>query len=79
MIEKLEEIDPMIFAEPQRVLSIGDHAFNDLMPIKQKGGRTVWLNPFSNIQRAECDLELATLDDLAGYLNDLTNQAVLRS
>lgn len=79
MIEKLEEIDPMIFAEPQRVLSIGDHAFNDLMPIKQKGGRTVWLNPFPNIQRAECDLELATLDDLAWYLNDLTNQAVLRS
>ncbi|NMB01242.1 MAG: HAD family hydrolase [Firmicutes bacterium] len=73
MVTKLEEINPLIFAEPESVLSIGDHAFNDLMPIKEKGGRTVWLNPFPNIQRAECDLELHTLDDLVGYLKTLVN------
>lgn len=74
MITKLEQTYPQIFTKPESVLSIGDHAFNDLMPIKEKGGRTVWLNPFPNIQRAECDLELQTLDDLVGYLKTLVYQ-----
>lgn len=77
MIKKLEQIDPAIFDNPETVLSIGDHAYNDLMPIKLKGGHTVWLNPFPNIVRPECDLELQTLDELAGYLQTLTKQAKL--
>ncbi|NMB01635.1 MAG: hypothetical protein GX971_09005, partial [Firmicutes bacterium] len=72
MITKLEEVDPVIFEQPETVISIGDHAYNDLMPIKQKGGRTVWLNPFRNIARPTCDLEVETLDDLAEYLTTLT-------
>lgn len=72
MITRLEEVDPLIFSEPETVISIGDHAYNDLMPIKQKGGRTVWLNPFRNIARPTCDVEVETLDDLAGYLETLT-------
>ncbi len=72
MVPKLEELDPQVFAEPETVLSIGDHAYNDLMPIKQKGGRTVWINPFQDIERPECDVELASLDELAGFLDRLT-------
>ena len=72
MIRKLEQIDPAIFEQPETVISIGDHAYNDLMPIQQKGGRTVWLNPFPNIERPVCDVEVETLDELAGYLTTLT-------
>lgn len=71
MISKLEELDANIFSEPQAVLSIGDHAFNDLMPIERKGGSTVWINPFKNIAKAKCDLELACLDELAEFLHTL--------
>lgn len=78
MVSKLEGINPEIFARPEAVVSIGDHAFNDLRPIKRKGGRTVWLNPFPNIHKAECDLELRTVDDLAGYLRTLTEQAKIK-
>lgn len=72
MIAHLERWDPQIFAESATVLSIGDHAYNDLMPIQQKGGGTVWINPFQNIARPECDVELASLDELAGFLDNIT-------
>ena len=72
MITRLEQIAPQILAEPETILSIGDHAFNDLMPIQQKGGQTVWINPFQNIARPTCDLELASLDELAGFLENMT-------
>lgn len=71
MVSQLERIDPQIFAEPATVLSIGDHAYNDLMPIQEKGGRTVWINPFPNIARPKCDVELASLDELAGFLENI--------
>ncbi len=74
MITKLEQREPGLFTDPKTVLSIGDHAYNDLMPIAQKGGRTVWINPFKDIARPACDLELATLDDLAGFLETMVNR-----
>ncbi len=74
MIAQLERIDPQILAEPATVLSIGDHAYNDLMPIQQKGGRTVWINPFQNIARPKRDVELASLDELAGYLENIISK-----
>jgi len=71
MIAKVEELDQTLFAQPRTVLSIGDHAFNDLMPIAEKGGRTVWINPFQGIARPNCHVELATLDDLADFLEEI--------
>ena len=41
------------------------------MPIAEKGGRTVWINPFQGIARPNCHVELATLDDLADFLEEI--------
>lgn len=71
IIENLNKIDPEILKAPENIIAIGDNAYNDLMPIQQKGGYTVWLNPFVNITRPVCDDELATLDDLAVFLDTL--------
>lgn len=71
MISNLKKIDPAIFEHPDTILSIGDHAFNDLMPIAQIGGQTVWMNSYTNITESNWDLELDSLDKLAAYLKTL--------
>ncbi|NLU25023.1 MAG: HAD family hydrolase [Clostridiales bacterium] len=71
MVESLRRTDPSILCHPEKLISIGDHAFNDLMPIAELGGKTVWMNPYPKIETPVCDRSLATLDELASYLDTL--------
>ena len=71
MICNLHRALPGAAARPQAVVSIGDNAFNDLMPVAELGGRTVWMNPYPNIRRPHCDVELRTLQELCAYLAGL--------
>lgn len=71
MITTLMRTVPGAVLRPQSVISIGDNAFNDLMPIAELGGKTVWLNPYPGIRRAKCDTELRTLPELCTYLAGL--------
>lgn len=71
MIESLGNTDPALLQKPQNLISIGDHAFNDLMPIAALGGETVWMNPYSGIDPPPCDRSFSTLDELACYLDTL--------
>lgn len=57
MIRNLHRAVPEAAARPQAVVSIGDNAFNDLMPVAALGGKTVWLNPYPHIRRPHCDVE----------------------
>jgi len=72
MIGALVARRPDVFARAETVVSIGDHAFNDLMPVARMGGRTVWINPYPQVAKAACDVELASLDELADYLDGLS-------
>ncbi|MCL6457759.1 MAG: HAD family hydrolase [Gorillibacterium sp.] len=56
---------------PDQILSIGDHAWNDLYPVRKLGGRTVWLSPYPSSESAQWDIQLSTLDELAALLVDL--------
>lgn len=71
MIESLRKLDPEVLRRPQTLLSIGDHAFNDLMPIAAVGGKTLWMNPYSGIHKPHYDWSLQTLDELADFLDTL--------
>ena len=69
MLESLRALDPELLAQPEQVLSIGDHAFNDLMPVAAIGGKTLWMNPYPGIHEPEYDWSLRTLDELAEFIN----------
>lgn len=69
MIDSLRALAPELLEQPERLLSIGDHAFNDLMPVSAIGGKTLWMNPYSGIHEPQCDWSLHTLDELADFLN----------
>ncbi|WP_281889814.1 HAD family hydrolase [Paenibacillus sp. YYML68] len=58
--------------EPQQILSIGDHAWNDLYPIREMGGRTVFISPYESIDDShDWDARLYTLEELEQLLRAL--------
>lgn len=71
MVENLVAALPDAMDEPSHVLSIGDHAFNDLMPIRNAGGFGVWANAFPKTRRAPCGIELRGCADIADFIDSL--------
>jgi len=54
-----------------QIVSIGDHAWNDLYPARKLGGRTVWLSPYPSSDLTQWDVRLVTLDELTALLVEL--------
>lgn len=71
MVQALRAQDAALLKRPERVLSVGDHAFNDLLPLRRLGCRTLWVNPYCNIHTPECDETVRTPEELASYLEQL--------
>jgi FMN phosphatase YigB (HAD superfamily) len=60
---------------PAQMLSIGDHAWNDLYPVRRLGGRTVWISPYESQDPSLWDIHLKSLDQLAELLATLNQPA----
>lgn len=71
LVDAVENCLPGALEHPRTVLAIGDHAYNDLEPLRKIGCRTLWMNPYTGIQEPAYDLCLKTLKELADYLNSL--------
>jgi FMN phosphatase YigB (HAD superfamily) len=56
---------------PEQILSIGDHAWNDLYPVRKLGGRTAWISAYPSSDTSPWDVRLTTLDELASFLVDI--------
>jgi FMN phosphatase YigB (HAD superfamily) len=56
---------------PEQILSIGDHAWNDLYPVHKLGGRTAWISAYPSSDPSLWDVRLTTLDELASLLTDI--------
>ncbi|OCT13547.1 hypothetical protein A8709_18295 [Paenibacillus pectinilyticus] len=57
--------------QPDQILSIGDHAWNDLYPVRKLGGRTAWISAYLSSDPSQWDVQLSTLDELAALLMDI--------
>lgn len=71
MVDAVESCMPGALVHPRAVLAIGDHAYNDLEPLRRRGCRTVWMNPYSGIQEPEYELCFSTLEELADFLDGI--------
>lgn len=71
LIRALKEQVPHAIEQPETVLAIGDHVFNDLAPLKALGCRTLWVNPYEGIHEPPHDESVKTMDELARYLRSL--------
>ena len=72
MIASLQALDPALLARPEILISIGDHAFNDLMPISAIGGQTLWIDPYPGIHEPEYTWCVHTLAELAAFLDTIS-------
>ena len=61
-----------LLARPEALISIGDHAFNDLMPISAIGGQTLWIDPYPGIHEPEYTWCVHTLAELAAFLDTIS-------
>lgn len=71
MVDALYKQDPTLFENPESILSIGDHAFNDLIPLQRLGCRTLWVNPYPNINECKYDAKVKNPAELADYLEEM--------
>lgn len=53
---------------PREILSVGDNPWNDLYPVKQRGGRTCFISPYPSVDDQSWDLRLRFLDELAALM-----------
>lgn len=72
MIASLQALDPALLPRPEALISIGDHAFNDLMPISAIGGQTLWIDPYPDIHEPEYTWCVHTLAELAAFLDTIS-------
>lgn len=56
---------------PHQIVSIGDHAWNDLYPVRRSGGRTVFISPYRSYDTNKWDLQLTSMDELAQFIESL--------
>ena len=61
-----------LLARPEALISIGAHAFNDLMPISAIGGQTLWIDPYPGIHEPEYTWCVHTLAELAAFLDTIS-------
>ncbi|MFW6022785.1 MAG: HAD family hydrolase [Halanaerobiaceae bacterium] len=59
--------------DPQTILSIGDHVWNDLYPVQKIGGKTILVSPYEVKGRVIWDYYISDLDMLEDLLIKLEN------
>ena len=57
--------------QAHQIVSIGDHAWNDLYPVRELGGHTVWISPYDSSDLNQWDLRISTLHELSELLQQL--------
>ena len=66
--KKILEYVPEICHDFNCLLSIGDHALNEIINVQMIGGQTIWMSPYLGIREPQYDVKLRTLDELAIFL-----------
>lgn len=68
LLRRLWEERPGLRCHMNQVVSIGDHAFNEIVNIGMAGGRTIWMNPYADAPWIPCTLQIKNLDELMHVL-----------
>lgn len=50
------------------VLSVGDHAFNEIVNVNLAGGQTIWMNPYGEARQIPCTFQVKDIPQLMKLL-----------
>ncbi|MDQ0415779.1 FMN phosphatase YigB (HAD superfamily) [Mesobacillus stamsii] len=63
--------------ETSEILSIGDHAYNDLLPAKIAGCRTIHISPYPSEDSSNWDRTVKTIDELTDLLKSFNELSTM--
>ncbi|MBP3950193.1 HAD family hydrolase [Bacillus suaedae] len=59
---------------PHEILSIGDHPWNDLLPAKKLGCRTLLISPYELVGKSEWDATVSSSEEMAVVLGEISQK-----
>lgn len=68
LFENLERCPGLAGMEREHLLSVGDHAFNEIVNVHLAGGKTVWMNPYAPAPWVPCTCSVGSLGELMALL-----------
>jgi FMN phosphatase YigB (HAD superfamily) len=63
--------------QPHEILSIGDHPWNDLLPAKKLGCRTLLISPYELVGKTQWDLAVSSSDEMADVLEKISGTSLV--
>ena len=68
LFENLRRCPALEGIPTEQLLSVGDHAFNEIVNVHLAGGKTLWMNPYSSDPRVPCTASVKDLPALMAWL-----------
>ncbi|XQY92160.1 HAD family hydrolase [Metabacillus sp. HB246100] len=65
--------------KPHEILSIGDHPWNDLLPAKKLGCRTILISPYDLVGKENWDFAVSTSDEMAEVLEKRVQPTLVKN
>lgn len=68
LFENLRRHPALADIRTEELLSVGDHAFNEIVNVHLAGGKTVWMNPYGEAPQVPCTCRVKSIPDLMSLL-----------
>lgn len=68
LFESLHKQPGLEHVPDEAILSVGDHAFNEIVNVHLAGGKTIWMNPYGDAPQIPCTLQVKDIPQLIKLL-----------
>lgn len=70
LFENLRRCPALEGIPTEQLLSVGDHAFNEIVNVHLAGGKTLWMDPYSAAPQVPCTARVRDLPALMAWLEE---------
>lgn len=68
LLKTVYQFHPELREHPEQMLSVGDHAFNEIENILFAGGKTLWMNPYADAPQVQTTWSVKSTAELIGFM-----------
>ena len=70
LLKTVYRVHPELREQPEQMLSVGDHAFNEIENILLAGGKTLWMNPYGDAPQVDTTWSVRSIAELIAFFED---------
>lgn len=70
LLQTVYHFHPELRECPEQMLSVGDHAFNEIENILLAGGKTLWMNPYADAPQVKTTWSVCSIAELILFLKE---------